>query len=377
MQTRKSSIRLTPPVFSGTVWTGTTVVPTKYIGIHAHRWPEGSPLSTAPNYGCGIARSLDYGPPVGGYQWRHIEPTDGAYSWSAMDAWCDAHYAAGRDLIWAMYGCPTWAAQAKWQATTDLYGYAGGGSPAASQASVTDFVSTLVTRYVNRGTPIKYLEIWNEPSFAENGTFFWWGSAVELATQARTVNLAAKAVDANITILSPSFTGTTTSNLVSFLNASDSNAGFGRQHVNGVGWHPYGLWVQPLPCGTNTTDFLTPEGLTTALRAALVSGGLASSFPLYNTEWNTAVDAITRFAPGDIGKLAARGSLRLAALGWKSSCWYSHDNTNFPNPMNDSSIANALGNVHALISGQTLTKIDTYTDGTHRAYSNTTILGDF
>jgi len=366
-----------PVVLDGTIWSGSITVPSKFIGIHAHRWPEGNPLSSAPAYGCGIARSMDYGPPAGGFQWRHIEPTDGAYSWSAMDAWCDAHYAAGRDLIWTMYGCPTWAAQAKWQATNDLYGYPGGGSPAASQASVTDFVSTLVSRYVSRGTPIKYLELWNEPSYGENGTSFWWGSAVELATQARTANLAAKAADANITILSPGFTGANASGLTTFLNASDSNAGFGRQHIDGVAWHPYNLWVYPLMCDANTTDFYTPEGLTAALKAALVAGGLASTFPRYCTEWNASGAAASKFAPGDLGRLAARGSLRLAALGWKAACWYSHDNTILPAPMRDTTLADAINWIHSKISGQTITRIDMQTDGTHLVYNNSTFIGSY
>lgn len=87
--------------------------------------------------------------------WGLVEPAQGSYDWSAIDAVVDAAAARNMGVMAEINGTPTWAST-----TTGLF--PGSGTPNASDFA--SFASTVATRY---GADISAYEIWNEPNSAE------------------------------------------------------------------------------------------------------------------------------------------------------------------------------------------------------------------
>lgn len=343
------------PLQITTLWSGSVLVPIDFVGVHIHKWPAGSPMSPAPTYKFGAWRSHDYGPAPAttGVRWAEINTSNGVYDWSGLDLAINTHYAAGRSIYYQIYQCPTWAARVAWQSTPDAYNYNGGGSPPNSLTSLSDFVTALVTRYTPK---IKFLSTWNEASYAQDGTGFFWGSAADLAAMARAVKIAARAVDGAIVLASPDFTGT--ANVAPFLNASDGAAGFGRQHVDLIAYHPYTSYgwydrKQSINMELAVVD--------TALRAQIVVGGLSAGTPVYGTEIGYASSPsdpkLLASTPGNLAAWIKRLALRAAALSWKSVYFYSHDSAYSGNPSINYECSTALNFIHGLLAGRTLTLV--------------------
>ena len=262
-------------------------IPPNFLGMHLHRWPEGAPLSPAPSYGYGAVRSHDYSGKGAGICWGAIHMADGVFDWSAMDAWVAAHRAAGKTLIYTVYGTPAWLALSSTQ--KDAYGRTGAGSPPRSLEALTEFIETLVRRYNRPGSrSIGFIEIWNEPHFAHNPANFWWGSARELAAMGRVIYRAAKRADPLICVLSPGFDDNLTgamsfssltlsaarnSSLYQYLSASDGVGGRGGDWCEGIAFHTYEAVIASASTGI--------EGSLTLLRAMLYLMKL--SLPLYCT----------------------------------------------------------------------------------------------
>lgn len=355
------------------LFTGSIAVPSNFMGLHFHRWPyarEGANrITPAPDVSFGLVRSHDSSfSYTGSIFWRGVHTAASTYDFTSyMDGWVDAHYNSGRDLIYCLYGTPTWAAKTGMEATADAYGYLGGAAPPNSMADLGNFVTQLVTRYNGGATKkIKFLEVWNEPTLPGSlGTGFFWGTASEMAQMAKTVYQAAKAVDSTITILSPGFTGNLSS-ITNFLSASDGASGTGKDWIEGIGYHFYNSY--PL-----INSSLNIQTSITSVRNTMTASGLASDFPIYNTEQGYLTpNGDSYLNATDLVKsiMVTRGLIVQAFNGIKCACLYTYDDdAGGAMPMgtipmyNSTNLKNIIRFIHNKIAGKTITKVDVMKNG--------------
>jgi hypothetical protein len=168
---------------------------------------------------CAVGTVRSHDMENGKSRWQYIEPSDNVWDFDALDYWVDAHYAAGRDILFTLFGTPTWASARP----TEEGAY--GPSNLGIQAEPSDmtkwdrFCTKIATRYLGK---IKYYEVWNEPNYNNDGTgptaeglsskvFYFSGTFAKLAEMVRRANQAIKAVDPTAKIISPPITawGTT------------------------------------------------------------------------------------------------------------------------------------------------------------------------
>lgn len=335
-----------PPVpYARTVpMEGPVEVPADFAGLHSHRWPGGS--SAAPTYDFGTVRSLNYNPQeqAGGVFWYAVNPAAGTYDWSTLDEWVETHYAAGKTLIYTVYGTPSWCASSS---EPDSYNVPGGDSPPSDPACVQDFVQELVQRYNGDGVRrIAAIEIWNEPSF--NGDPYWRGSAEQLATLGRTIYQAAKAADPGISVLWPSFVEWGEGVHVwdasmAYGGASDGAGGVGADWADAYAFHfyAYSLDMNPL-MDTQESAAATVEALG------------RPDWPMYNTEMGFGDGFAADLSSEDIATTVKRWMILCAAYGNESAILYSHDGSNLGNPSQNSVVADALGEVNERLAGSTI-----------------------
>lgn len=355
------------------LWSGNTVVPAKFTGMHANY-----PLKdTAPTYSYGVARSHDVtasdsaNSPT---KWYNIELSNGVYTWTGADAWITEQVAQGRDIVWTVYGTPQFHAASL--AVTDGYGKVGGCSKPTSNSSLSAFVTALMTRYAGI---ITHLEVWNESpldGLAVSGGYFT-GTAAEAAAMAKSCYQAAKAIDPNVVVLTPGFLSTyppetLSTVLPAFLNAPDGAGGFGRQWIDGVALHPY-HWL-PVSDGFleySKWDVLVKQPLVTA---ALVAGGLSANYPLYSTEagWITSGDPVGWRTQPDAHwtRWIKRHHAFLAALGYKMNVLFQHGGFHIGYQSENASVRQALDDSNWL-NGKTLISLDYMSDTSVRVTSTT------
>ncbi len=334
-------------------------VPHNFAGMHFHKWPEGNPVSPRPSYGYGTVRSHDYG-----IAWNSINTAPGMYHWDRMDTWVRTHAAAGKTLIYTLYGTPAWISTRP--SVRDAYGQAGAGSPPRTYEPLAEFINALLRRYNMRPqSTIQYLEVWNEPHFMGNDRGFWWGTANDLAELCRTVAVAARNADAGIKILSPGFDGLqagvfspavsgVAASLRDFLAARDSTGQSPGHLLDGIAIHTYNAHI------------LTPndgiEGLLLQARGTLQHIGL--KLPIYVTESGYFNDALfTRQLPEQKGTMLLRQAAVQAGLGGQCLCFYAHDDEYCGNPSANPAVAAALDDVQKRLAGQRLQQVTIYASG--------------
>ena len=221
----------------------TVTVPANFLGFHFNRYPDASSAyaitSPAPTVQYNTVRSHD----GIGMQWRKANPTQGVYDWSDHDKFFNHHFGLGKEIVYTLYGTPTWAAGTTDATFNDLYNYKGGAGAPTNMQHVVDFINALLTRYAGK---IKHFEIWNEPTFTGSRTgTFWWGTLQEMLTLAKTVYDTVKAKDSTIKVWSPGFTAgkyvrpteTTAYQFLSATHAASSKKGHELCDVYSV--HPY------------------------------------------------------------------------------------------------------------------------------------------
>lgn len=177
------SVVQTIPVGAG------VAVPSKFLGMHFHYWPTNhtGALSPAPGFGFGTWRSHDYyGDGPDGFRWLNLNPTQqtttqGIYAsaapyWAELDTVIRTHSLAGRDIYFTIFGTPAWAARNGFRLGPDSVASS---APANNPADLALFVKALVSRYNYAGstTPIRYLELWNEPNVRGNSVCTFSGSS--------------------------------------------------------------------------------------------------------------------------------------------------------------------------------------------------------
>ena len=343
------------------------------VGMHFHRWPEGTPLSAAPAYGFGTVRSHDYGPGAPGARWNQIHTAAGTYNWTSLDAWVNAHAAVpGRRLIYTVYGTPAYLRTSN---TADAYGAQGGGSPPSDGGvgypALQAFVTALINRY-NDGTPggrkIWGVEAWNEPSFAQvDGSGSWWGSAPQMVDITRAVYIGRNlSLDGGVRVLSPGFIDGQFADPSGRLNAFLSAESLAASGTYGADWydetavHLYGNGTDAL--WSARTERAVDNALAVFAAYPALTGrpwhvteiGVAASAPVTTGPWPAMTDA-------QRAAWTLRHVLYLGVRGAKSVCLYSHD-SDLHGDFRKPELAAAIDQLHAM-AGQTYTLIALRADG--------------
>ena len=359
------------PASERTLLQAPVLVRPDFLGMHLHRWPQGDPVSPVPSYGYGAVRSHDYSVILNVMWWSEIYTRDGFFDWSQMDPWVSAHQAKGRTLTYTVYGTPEWLTSSS--ANQDAYGRAGAANPPRALEPLSQFITALVRRYNSPGSrAISFVEIWNEPHFAHSYADFWWGSAVELASMARAIYLAAKAADAGILVLSPGFDGNLTdtlslrnstlaaaegSSLYQYLSASDGAGGRGSQWCDGIAFHTYEARI------AGATDGI--EGELLLLRKMLALMQL--SLPVYCTECGFRPEsAFAKSSVVDQATMLRRLAVILAASHVRGVYFYAHDDDFIGNPSIHPEISLALDQLQTNLAGRTLRQVTVRADSSLR-----------
>lgn len=374
---------LGPMVLSGFPVT----VPADYVGMHFRGWPITNPNfhqeapfpqvnSPSPNgVGIGSVRLHD----SGWCNWYQIETSAGVYDWSHIDPIITAHRQAGRTVMWQILGTPTFyvANSDPNKATLDTYGVAGGWCyPGATVGvegvngltALSNFVTALVTRYNNAGGAwrvanptlgkgLDKLEIWNEAFNASHD--FWVGTNAQLVDLGWTVRSAAKAVDAAITILSPS--SNDAGALATWLSVSGSinTTKTGANCCDAIAMHSYNLSLPYTAFSNYTVDCIS-----SIYKGSAVIKQQFSAWPVYITESGVGYDIAI---PGTGVNLAIAASpewrykfwcrmLMLGAAagykGWYTYCW---ERPFACTPSTDpDGMQKALTTVHSKVAGKTI-----------------------
>lgn len=340
---------------------GEVTVPDRFIGMHLHRWPDGP--SPAPTFPFGTARSLNYDPQAigGAMHWNGIERENGRFDWKAADRWVETHHGAGRDLMFTFYGTPAWCASST---ARDSYGLQGGNTNPRDLRYVARFIRALVDRYNGGGTrKIKYLEIWNEPSF--DGKQTWKGSAQELAALGRTVFIAAKGIDPGIKVLWPAFidsleNGQTIPNLFKYSHqayaaAQDGAGGTGRDWADALNFHYY--YSHKVPGVANMMDY---QDSMLAVRKSLER----QHWDIYLTEVGFLDGVGERFETAQKIDLIRRWIACSAAYGNRMIGLYSYESdTNLGAPATNPAISRAIAQMHDQVCGKRIRRAGMLEDG--------------
>lgn len=278
----------------------------------------------------GTVRSHDFGSLKS--HWHRIQTTASAdtntWDWTELDSWVNTHYAAGRDLIFTLFGTPTF-----YSARPTEHG-AYGSYWVGIQAEPTDmtkwsaFCTAVATRYLGK---IKYYEVWNEPNLNSNGTgpagttgttFFFSGTFAQLAEMTRLANQAIKAVDSTAKIICPAVTSWATSaggsaeNYFTGMMAAATGDGSTtmKDWVDIIGVHLY--------IGGN--DIAKLSKLIDRVSAAITTAGLSGK-EVWDTESAPIFPDVSGM-PIEAAKLyIARSMIIQAAKGINRTCYFQYD----------------------------------------------------
>lgn len=260
------------------------VLSAKSIGLHIT-----AADSTKVNFN--IARSHDMAP-----RWNQMNTSSGVFVDAGLGAWLTAMKAAGAEVIYTIFGTPTWAS-ARPAEGGDPYGVPGGIAEPASMSTLSAFVTWLMTNY---GNLIDYLEVWNEPKYSIGNASYFSGTPSKLAEMAKTINQAAKAVKPGIKILGVGCTGVLYTGAGSgidytnqFLAASDGGAGFGKDWIDILTVHTYAHdGANDIRALKNTKGYI--DGIKS-------SNGISSK-EVWSTEYSYITPDFSNYPGPDAGK---------------------------------------------------------------------------
>lgn len=259
----------------------------------------------------GIVRSHD----TQKVNWKDINPSNGVFDYTTVDAWATAHYSQGRQLLYTVYQTPTWASARP--ADVGPYSNLGWNAEPANMSTLATHCTNLAQRMVTRGTPIKYWEVSNEPNYAIGGLRFYSGTQAKLAEMTRVISQAVKAVDPTALIVSPSVTNldnvpaaaapdVAATYFAAMMAASDGASGTMATWVDVVGYHTYG------------SDSLLPTRIN-QIKTAAAAAGLGSK-PIFDTE--VGQNALVTMSDYELYLRTARNLIAQAAAGISCVCLY-------------------------------------------------------
>jgi hypothetical protein len=259
--------------------------------------------------------------------WKYIETSDGVFNWANIDAWVNANYAAGRDLVFTLYGTPAFFSARPTEQCAYGPSYLGVAAEPSDMTKWSRFCTQLATQYKGK---IKYYEVWNEPNYLNPGTstptspgnFYFSGTFATLSQMTRLANLAIKAVDATAKIISSPITNwsptagqSSETWFTTMMAASDGNGGTMAQWVDIVGVHLY----LPAP-----NLFTSLPGMIDRVTAAKATAGL-SALPTWDTESAPIGPSANLLSDPVAGDVIIIMLLTMAAKGIARHIYYQYD----------------------------------------------------
>lgn len=333
-----------PAALGTSILAAPVAVPSGFFGTHRQVGKTAGGLNYA------FERNHDAGT---GTMWFQIHTAAGVYDWTALDKWVDE--CAGREIVFTIFGTPTWASARPTE--TSPYGVLGIAAEPTNMATLADFTTALVTRYLGR---INTLEVWNEPKYIVGSSSYFSGTPAKLAEIARTIYTAAKAVDPAITIIGVGATGLakdfapTVGDVWTndFLAAADGATGTGKDWIDALSVHAY-----------IHDNFNTLENL---LHLADTVNEIKSTNSLAMDVWVTEFGFITptfnAYEPQEAkANMMARYILYMIAAGYTRLIHYSYGG-----PIGWGGAADtdtAINAFTAAIAGKTVTVVNKLTDG--------------
>jgi hypothetical protein len=254
--------------------------------------------------------------------WQKIEYAEGIYDWVDIDSWVDTHYAAGRDLVFTLFGTPGWASARPSEANAYSSGtYGAGGTNFGIAAEPSDltkwdnFCAAVATRYLGK---IKYYEIWNEV----NLTGFFTGTKTILAQMVRRANQTIKAIDSNAKILAPSVQGwvstaggASETYFTGMMAASDGVSGTMKDWIDVVNVHLY------LPSVNRITEL---PGMIDRVNAAKTTASVSGK-ETWDTESAPIGGDASMLTDSQLITLMSRMMIVMAAKGIVRTIYYQYD----------------------------------------------------
>jgi hypothetical protein len=180
----------------------TAGIPASFFGLHINE--SNIPWPTVP---FASYRSLDSGPIV----WADINPQEGKYDWTNLDHWIAKARTGGQDIMFTMFGTPSWASSRGKNSPSPDFGcsFAENGpgvcdapddlnpDGTGTDQHWKDFVAAMIN-HVGPGT-VKYWEVWNEWNIRNE----WNGTRAQMLRLAQDAHAILKAADPNALITSP------------------------------------------------------------------------------------------------------------------------------------------------------------------------------
>lgn len=267
-------------------------------------------------------------------RWQFIQPTATTWDWADLDSWVNAHYAAGRDLVFTLYGTPSWASARSTE--RNAYSDQPGDSSqynrgiAAEPADLTKwdaYCTAVAQRYLGK---IKYYEVWNEPNWHNDGTgpgtntdCYFTGTFAVLAQMVRRANQAIKAVDPTAKIICPPLTawvatagGTAETYFTGMMSASDGATGIMKNWIDVVGVHLY-------IAGNDTSKM---SGMIDRVKAAMTTAGISGK-EIWDTESSPIAPDLTSMLDVRAQAIIGRSMIIQAAKGISRTIYYQYDNS--------------------------------------------------
>lgn len=301
-------------------------------------------------------------------RWKYIETSDDVWDFSVLDAWVNTHYAAGRDLVFTLYGTPTWASARPTE--EGIYGPYNLGTQAepADMAKWDRFCAKIATRYLGK---IKYYEVWNESNLNNNGTttsgssFFFSGTFAKLAEMTRRANQAIKAVDPTAKILCSSTTGWGTTAgggaetyFTGMMAAATGDGSTAMKNwVDIVAVHLYG-WNR---------SAANLAGMIDRVKAAMTAAGISGK-EIWDTESAPLSPNATDLNDAALNKLIGRELLICAAKGVSRTIYYQHDSPAY-GFMDRPAVVAYRENLVSLLKSGTILTISKFPDGRAAYYT--------
>ena len=129
-----------------------------FFGFNVLNYPvaQYGSVTSAPTIPYSIFRTHD----CGYLKWWDIQPTaSNVFIWSNADTILNYYLNAGKDILFTLYGTPTWASKRPAEALSP-YNVLGGSAEPENMNDWANYCIAVATRYPT----IKYFEVWNEPN---------------------------------------------------------------------------------------------------------------------------------------------------------------------------------------------------------------------
>lgn len=286
--------------------------------------------------GCSFGTVRSHDMENGKGRWQFIQPTNDPnpanWDWADLDSWANTHYAAGRDLVFTLFGTPAWASARPTERNAysdqdpEVIQYNRGITSEPLDMTKWDaFCAAVATRYLGK---IKYYEVWNEPNYQNDGTGatgtynFFSGTYAKLAEMVRRANQAIKAIDPTAKIICPATTvwaataGSADTYFTGMMSAPTSDGSTTmKDWIDIVGVHLY------LPTPNRMQDLFA---MIDRVNASKTAAGV-SALPTWDTESAPINPEASTLTDLHLSQFIARSMIIQAAKGIARTFYFQYD----------------------------------------------------